>query len=104
MNTLSEFKRGDTFVLVCTYKTDNVPTPIFGKTIVSQIRNSAGNLIANLDVEADDEDPAKFTLTPDTDTAEWPLGVLLCDIEITGDDIVRSTQTIEIPVVKDITR
>jgi hypothetical protein len=103
MNTLSEFKRGDTFVLVCTYKVDGVPAPISGKTILSQIRNSAGNLIANLDFEADEENPARFRLIPDTDTKTWPLDVLLCDIEIT-DDIVRSTQTIEIPVVKDITR
>ena len=104
MNTLSEFKRGDTFRLVCTYKVDGQPAAILGKTIASQIRRSNGTLVANMAVEPDEINPARFFLTPDTDTADWPLDVLQCDIEITEDGFVRSSETIYIPVVKDITR
>jgi hypothetical protein len=55
-------------------------------------------------VEPDDEDPAKFVLTPDTNTSTWPLDVLLCDIEITEQGFIKSSETIKIPVVADITR
>jgi hypothetical protein len=104
MNTLSEFKRGDTFRLVCTYKVDGQPAAILGKTIASQIRRSNGTLVANMAVEPDDEEPAVFVLTPDTNTATWPLDVLLCDIEITEEGFIKSSETIKIPVVGDITR
>jgi len=103
MNTLSEFKRGDTFILVCVYKVDGEPAPIDGLTIASQIRQANGSLVANMMVEPD-EDEGKFLLTPDTETDTWPLDVLQCDIEITDDGFVRSSETVYIPVVKDITR
>jgi hypothetical protein len=102
MNTLSPFKRGDTFILVCTYKTDGTPTPIAGKVIASQIRRANNELIANMAVEPD-TDPAKFALTPDTDTSEWPLETLFCDVEITEDGFVRTSKTISIPVIRKIT-
>jgi hypothetical protein len=102
MNTLSEFKRGDTFILVCVYKVDGEPAPIDGLTIASQIRQANGSLVANMAVEPD-EDEGKFLLTPDTDTVNWPLDVLFCDLEITEDGFIRSTQTFKINVVKDIT-
>ncbi len=104
MNTLSEFKRGDTFLLACVYKVDGDPAPIDNLTIASQIRQANGSLIANMAVEADDLNPARFFLTPDTETTTWPLDVLQCDIEITDDGFVRSSETVYIPVVKDITR
>jgi len=104
MNTLSDFKRGDTFILVCVYKVDDVPTSIDNLTIASQIRQANGSLVANMAVEPDDLNPARFFLTPDTETTTWPLDVLQCDIEITDDEFVRSSQTFFIPVVKDITR
>jgi hypothetical protein len=104
MKCLENFKRGDSLILVCTYKVDDVPAPISGKIIESQIRRSNGNLVATMDVEADEENPAKFILTPDTSTSEFPLEALLCDIQITEDDIVRSSETIQFTVVEDITQ
>jgi hypothetical protein len=104
MNTLSPFKRGDTFILVCTYKTDGTPTPIAGKVIASQIRRANNELIANMVVEPDDINPARFALSPDSDTSEWPLETLFCDVEITEDGFVRSSETINIPVIRDITQ
>jgi hypothetical protein len=104
MKTLAEFKRGDTFILECTYKVDGAPVSIAGKTITSQIRRVNGNLIADMVVTPDNSNPARFSLEPDTDTADWPIDVLLCDIEIVESGFVRSSQTIKIPVVEDITR
>jgi len=104
MNTLSEFKRGDTFLLACVYKVDGEPAPIDNLTIASQIRQANGALVATMAVEADDLNPARFFLTPDTETTTWPLDLLQCDVEITDDEFVRSSQTFFIPVVKDITR
>ena len=104
MNTLSDFKRGDTFILVCVYKVDGVPTSIDNLTIASQIRQANNTLVATLAVEPDIVETGKFLLTPDTETDTWPLDVLQCDIEITDDGFVRSSETVYIPVVKDITR
>lgn len=104
MKTLQPFKRGDTFSLVCRYKVDDQPATIVGKTIASQIRRINGTLIANMTVIPDDEDDSKFAIEPEDGTGTWPIDVLLCDIEITDNGFVRSSETIKIPVVEDITR
>jgi hypothetical protein len=104
MKCLSPFKRGDSFILNCTYKVDGEPESISGKTIDSQVRDSSGRLIATMEVEPDDSDPTKFVLTPDNSTSTWPLSTLLCDIQISESGNVRSTETIQIPVVEDITK
>lgn len=101
MKCLPQFKRGDTFSLVCTYKVDDVPVTIAGKTIASQIRRVNGALVSDVTVEPD-TDPTKFILSADTEN--WPLDLLLCDIEIVEDGFTRSSETIQIPVVEDITR
>jgi hypothetical protein len=104
MNTLSEFKRGDTFLLSCVYKVDGDPAPIDNLTITSQVRQANGALVTDLVAEEVIGEVGQFLLTPDTETDTWPLDVLQCDIEITDDGFVRSSETVYIPVVKDITR
>ena len=104
MNTLSDFKRGDTFILVCVYKVDDEPASIDGLTISSQIRQANGSLVANMAVEPDIEEVGKFLLTPDTETDTWPLDTLFCDLQIHEGSFIRSTQTFKINVIKDITK
>ena len=104
MNTLSEFKRGDTFLLACVYKVDGEPAPIDGLTIASQIRQANGSLVATLAVEPDIVETGKFLLTPDTETDTWPIDTLFCDLEISENGFIRSTQTFQVNVIKDITK
>jgi hypothetical protein len=103
--TLSQFKRGDTFALVCIYKVDGVPTSIAGFDVRSQLRRTNKTLVADFtaNIANQSTDPGKFTLTPDTDTEDWPIETLVCDIEISQAGTIRSTQTFAVPVVRDIT-
>jgi hypothetical protein len=104
MNTLSPFKRGDTFLLTCIYKEDGTATSISGFTFNSQLRTPNGDLVATLTATPDLSATGKFSLSPDTDTEEWPLNTLQCDIEVIDNGIKRSTITFCVPVVKDITQ
>lgn len=53
-----EFKRGATFSLKCTWKVNNVATPITGIDFASQIRRPTGELIADLRVIPDPDNNA----------------------------------------------
>lgn len=106
MNTFQPFKRGDTFNLVCVYKQDDTPTSVENMTIRSQIRKSNKSLVSDLDATILDQEehPGEFVLVPDTDTADWPLETLLCDIQISEGSTIRSTQTFMIPIIDDVTK
>jgi len=107
MKSIAPFKRGDTFTIACTWKVQNQPTNISGLTIKSQIRSSAGALVATLRVVADDQiaNPGKYALIPtDPDTSKWPLGDAYCDIQIDDQGIDRSSETFVIPIVEDVTK
>lgn len=99
-----KFKRGDTFTLTCTYKVNGVDTSVTAFDIDSQIRDNRGNLIQDLTVTKLVQ-TGVFTLTSiATDTANWPVSVLRCDIQFSQGGSVRSTQTFDISVVEDITK
>lgn len=103
----SEFKRGDTFQLTCTYKVDGVATSVTGFTIRSQLRNSFGGLVASMAATPANQttSPGVFYLAPVTaDTSGWDVGDLQCDIEITSGGVIRSTVTFIVPVVDDVTK
>lgn len=106
MNTLSNFKRGDTLSLVCVYKSEGEPSSVEGMEIKSQIRKSDRTLVCNLDATITDqeENPGQFILTPDVDTKDFPIALLYCDIEITEGGAKRSSDTFQISVVEDITK
>lgn len=93
-------KRGDTFKLTCT--TDVTLT---GYTIASQVRDPSFKLIGALTVTITQTTPTgAYTLTYPTGTAEWPIGVLDCDIQYTdGTGFVVSTETFKINVLRDVT-
>ena len=107
MQTLSEFKRGDTFQIACTYKVNDVAQSVTGFTISSQVRDTLGNLVATLQATLANQgtSPGLFYLAPvNPDTAGWQTGPLLCDIQITSGGVIRSSATFAIPVVEDITK
>lgn len=98
------FKRGDTFALTCTYKVNGVATSVSDIDIDSQIRNQRDALIADLTVTKL-SGTGQFTLVATaTQTAMWPVNVLRCDIQFSQGGTVRSTQTIDISVLEDITQ
>lgn len=106
MKSLPDFKRGDTFSLACTYKLDGVPASLTGKTIASQIRTVAGELVAGLTATQGNQStsPGSFTLTAAAGTTSWPVAGLRCDIQITDGSTIISSDTFLVPVVQDITQ
>lgn len=104
--TLGNTKRGDTFLLACTYKENATPVDLSDFDIQSQVRDSMGALVEQLVVSLADQGtaPGVFTLAPSSNPPDWPVDLLTCDVQFTKDGVVRSTQTFEIPVEQDITR
>lgn len=103
--SLPEFKRGDTFSMTCTYKEAGVPQNLTPISIKSQIRE-ATNLVTELTAVIADQTthPGVFVLTPQSaNTANWPLGNLLCDIQFTEGEAVRSTETFYIQIIEQVT-
>lgn len=106
---LPDFKRGDTYQLTCTYKGDGTTaSSVAAFTIAAQLRTSAGTLVAEMTITKLTQSGAtlgQFTVEPtDPDTTGWPLGRLEMDLEITEAGVIRSSETMVQPVVKDVTR
>ena len=99
-----KFKRGDTFSLNCTYKRNNVPVSVVGFDIDCQIRDRRGVLIATL-ADTKQELTGVFTLEPTiADTSSWPVDVLKCDIQLSENGVIRSTDTFLVVVLEEITK
>lgn len=99
-----KFKRGDTFSLTCTYKVNGVPTSVSAYNIDSQIRTKRGDLVATLS-DTKQVNTGVFTLVPTvSDTSEWPVDVLQCDIQLSENGTIRSTDTFYVVVVEEITK
>lgn len=106
MTTLPSLKRGDTFSLSCTQaNADNTPEDLTGITIRSQIRTIRGELVCDLTVTKLDQtiSPGVFVLESN-DTKSWPVGTCYLDVEYTTEGVVTSSETIELPVIRDITQ
>lgn len=103
-STINPIKRGDTFILACTYKQTGVPTNVEQFLIRAQVRDSSDNLVQALVVAKADQTlhPGVFTLSAgNIDT--WPIDLLRCDIQFSEEETIRSTQTFFIPVEEDVT-
>ena len=103
---ISPIKRGDTFTLACTYKQNGTAASVANLTIRSQVRDSSGALVEELTVTKANQttNPGVFVLAA-ADPMDWPVDVLSCDIQFSdSDDVVRSTQTFQIPVIEDVTQ
>ena len=104
MIRLKSHKRGDTFAFYANI-TDDAGNPYTGpaSNIHCQVRNYADVLMATLNVSAT-EDQGKYLFQADS-TGEWPAGTnLYMDIEINDNGVISSSDTIAIPVIKDVTR
>lgn len=103
---ISPVKRGDTFTLACTYKQNGVAVNVTDFNIRSQVRDSSGALVEELTATKANQttNPGVFVLSA-ADPMNWPVDVLSCDIQFSdSDDVVRSTQTFQIPVIEDVTQ
>lgn len=100
------FKRGDTFLFSATVSdTAGSPINLTGWTIQAQVRNSGGTLIDAAVVTVTDAVNGTYTLTV-ADTTDWAINeTYYFDIQYTDSGgIIRSTNTLLIAVVEDITR
>lgn len=102
--TIAPIKRGDSFILACTYKQNGVPTNVDQFLIRAQVRDSSDALVQALVVSKANQstNPGVFTLSAGIIDG-WPIDLLRCDIQFSEEETVRSTQTFFIPVEEDIT-
>ena len=104
--SIPPIKRGDSFVLACTYKQNGVAHDVTDYNIRSQVRDSTGALVEELTATKANQttSPGVFVLSAAAPN-EWPVDVLSCDIQFSdSEDVVRSTQTFKIPVIEDVTQ
>lgn len=106
MKSIAQFKRGDTFSLACTWKDNGVPTSVAGMTITSQLRTHGMlTLVESLTLIVGDQvaSPGAFTLLAGS-TSAWPVGAMVCDIKVSQDGVVRSSESFMVPVTEGGTR
>lgn len=101
-------KRGDTFQHECQYlNMFGSPVDITSYTISSKIRSV--NFEYTFTVTKTDAVNGKFTITaPSVDTATWPVktsseSTSFCDIQLVNNGVTRSTVTLEVIIIEDIT-
>lgn len=103
--SLPDFKRGDTFAMTCTYKQDGAAHDITSVDVKCQVKQGS-TLVTEMNVAKANQssNPGVFVLVPQSaDTALWPLGNLLCDIQFTEGGVVRSTETFYINIIEQVT-
>ena len=103
MTTLGTLKRGDTFSY-CAEITDNgAPITGIAAYLRSQIRKEyKGLLLSELSVSETDT-PGIYQFKHDGSTQEWPLGRMLVDFEYTIGGVTKSSDTLMLTVIEDIT-
>lgn len=96
--TTVTIKRGDSFLAAC----QRVGVDITATTIRSQIRLSGWK--ADLVVTKTNTATGEFTLTAAPMlTKFWPVGAAIWDIEYNDVGEVRSTETVKLQIVEDVT-
>ena len=96
--TTATIKRGDSFSAAC----QRVGVDITATTIKSQIR--FGGWKADLVVTKTNAATGEFSLTATAAlTKFWPIGAAIWDIEYTDAGAVRSTETVKLQIVEDVT-
>ena len=91
-------KRGDTLFLQCSVASNSLPQSLQNWQIKSTVKYGP-RPVANLTVTKSSD---SFTLQGST--ANWPVGVLQCDIQYTTDaGVVISTETFNITTIQDVT-
>lgn len=98
-------KRGDTLAFIVRRKNED-GTPRTGEALKlkSQLRNQKDVLLAEFDI-TETVVPGDYLFKVDaTETALWITGTYNCDIQFKDGDIVQSSETFQVSVVKDVTR
>lgn len=96
MAVLNPMKRGDTFFMYIQY-----PEAVSVDQFRCQIRDGTGNLI-DTPIITLQTDPTQIKVLV-ADTTTWPIAQLQMDVERAADGIILSSETIYIPVIKDVT-
>ena len=94
-------KKGATFAALCTYKVDGVPVSVATFTITSQIRTSAGDIVATLTAVKIPANTGEFRF--DQATSTWPIGSAFWDIKYDDAGSVFLTETMNVNIVGSIT-
>jgi hypothetical protein len=96
--TTPKVKRGDTFSAACQREGVDITATI----IRSQIRSGAW--VQELTVTKTNAATGEFTLSATPAQSEfWPIGKAVWDIEYTDSGAVRSTETVNLLIVEDVT-
>jgi len=94
-------KRGDTLAFYIFFK-DELGAGVVRDNVFCQLRTRSDALIKEL-VITPTATVGKYLATAG-DTTDFPLGALFSDIEVREGDIVVSSNTFNISIVKDVTR
>ena len=95
-------KLGQTLLLTAQcVQDDGTPVDITGVTLASQVQDANASLVATLTVTIVDAANGQFTLS--APTADWPLGVLNCDVRYAQNGAIIFSQTFQFLVVPSIT-
>jgi hypothetical protein len=99
-----EHKRGDTFAPSAQYlNADGTPASLVGYAIKSQLRDSGGNLVQEFAFNITNAALGEYAFLP-VDTSAWPVSTMQMDIQYTQNGMVISTETIELSIVRKVTR
>lgn len=101
---LDDFKRGDSFALYAELEWDGEPLIIDASALRSQIRTKNNKFISELSISKDVTQGENVFVLEASDTNNWPVASLFMDIEIDDGGVITSSATIEIPVIRDVTR
>lgn len=99
-------KRGDSFDLLVTIPAQFADGYFVGHTVASQIRQSDGTKVADLDCAWGDALTTRALRLTCLVTTAWPTGPALFDVQFTrtSDGFVFSSTTAQIIIVPDQTR
>jgi hypothetical protein len=102
-----KFKRGDTFDQVLIFPEETFPDGYFlGWTVTSEVRTATGRLVGELTPTwvAPEANTRSLRLV-EMDTTTWPIGTHELDVQfVSPTGFVRSTETLLVDVLRDVTQ
>lgn len=100
---LDPHKRGDTFILNLQLSNElDQPMVYTLSEMKSQIRKKNNSLVSTATIQLTGEEGV-YNISV-SDTSHWPIEELYMDVKVTHNNIIFSTETIIIPVIKDVTQ
>ena len=96
-------KKGDTFAFTAAFEENSEPVTGIAAKLKAQVRDPYDKLITEIAI-AETETLGTYLFTTEDTTEDWPVGQIYCDIQLTDGEIVTSSETFSINLVKDVTR